>query len=376
MRIAVNTRFLLPGKMEGYGYFIDEVFCRIAKNHPEHEFYFLFDRPYEKSVICSANIHPVIVKPQARHPLLWKIWYDWQVPLVLKKIKADVFVSPDGFCSLKTKVPQCLVVHDLAFLHHPDFIVKSHLPYYKKQTPLFLKKAATIATVSAFSKQDICSHYPVAPEKISVVYSATNPIFVPLAEEEKEKVKQQYTGGTEYFLFTGAVHPRKNLINLLKAYSVFKKKQKSSMKLVIAGRMAWKTDAFLKLLETYKYRKDVILTGYISKEELAGLVASAYAMVYPSFFEGFGVPPLEALQCGVPALVSNTSSLPEIGEKAYLYFDPHNFEEIAEKMTRIYKDEDRRKELIRFGKERLKLFTWDKTAEAMWNCILAAANTD
>jgi glycosyltransferase involved in cell wall biosynthesis len=352
------------------------VFCLIAKNNPQHDFYFLFDRPYNSSVICSPNIYPIIVKPQANHPLLWRLWYNWQIPAVMKKIKADVFVSPDGFCSLRTKIPQCLVVHDLSFLHHTDSISKSHLAYYKKHTPFFLKKAKRIATVSEFSKQDICKQYGTAPEKISVVYSAANPMFVPLAEEEKEIIKQKYTSGTEYFLFTGAVHPQNNLINLLKAYSVFKKKQKSSMKLVIAGHMARENNAFVKLLQTYKFRNDVILTGYISKEEFTKLVASAYAMVYPSFVEGFGVPPLEALQCHVPAAVSNLGSLQEIGGNACLYFDPNNIEEMAEKMTRLYKDEDMRKELTGFGQKKLIQFTCNRTAALLWDCILATASTD
>ncbi len=376
MVIAVNTRALLPGKMEGYGYFIEEVFSRIARNNPQHEFYFFFDRSFSDEFIYSTNVKPVIIKPQARLPFLWNIWYNWQVPLVLKKIKADVFVSPDGFCSLQTKVPQCLVVHDLAFLHHPDFLLQSHLKFYKKYTPKFLAKAKVIATVSEFSKQDICKQYKIDSEKIHVTYNATNAAFQPLESAEKEKVKQQYSNGCEYFLYTGTIHPRKNLINLLKAFSLFKKKQNSNMKLVITGRMAWKTDGFLKLLNTFKFRNDVRLTGYVSKEELVRLIASAYAMVYPSCFEGFGVPPLEALQCLVPAIVSNTSAMPEVGGDAYLYVNPDSFEDIAEKMMLLYKDETLRNKLIKNGEKRLQLFSWDETAKKMWDCIKLAAATE
>lgn len=376
MVIAVNTRSLIPGKMEGYGYFIEEIFSRVALNHPEHEFYFLFDRPYEPQFIYAKNIKPEVLQPQARLPFLWKIWYNWRVPALLKKIKADVFVSPDGFCSLRTKLPQCLVVHDLAFLHYPDFLLKSHLRYYKKNTGKFLQKASLVVTVSEFSKQDICSSYKTDPAKVHVVKNATNPVFQPLDFVQREKVKQKYTEGCEYFIFTGTVHPRKNLINLLKAFSFFKKKQSSNMKLVIAGRMAWKTEEFTKLLGTFKFRKDVILTGYVSKKELADLVASAYAMVYPSFFEGFGVPPLEALQSGIPAIVARSSALPEIGGDAYLYINPESVEDIAQKMILLYKDETLRNKLIENGKERLKLFSWDESAKKMWNCIQLAAQPE
>ena len=159
MVIAVNTRFLLVDYLEGYGNFIYETFRRITEQHPEHEFIFIFDRPYDKRFLFSNNIKTVVTGPAARHPLLWKLWYDIKVPVILKRYKVDVFVSCDGFCSLGTKVPQCLVVHDLAFLHYPSAIKKSHLLFYKRYTPKFLGKAISIATVSEFSKKDIIAQY-------------------------------------------------------------------------------------------------------------------------------------------------------------------------------------------------------------------------
>lgn len=362
--------------MEGCSYYIYETFIRITAAHPEHSFYFLFDRKIHDAFSFPSNVQQIVVSPQARHPFLWTIWYNWQVPRVLKKIKADVFVSPDGFCSTTTNVPQCLVVHDLAFLHNPDFLRNSHLRFYRKKTPLFLKKAATIVTVSEFSKKDICKHYHVPPEKIMVTYNSANPVFKPVTDDQRETIKAKYADGKEYFLYTGTVHPRKNSVHLLKAFSLFKKRTKSGMKLVIAGRLTWKTDEFRKLLETFKFRNDVVLTGYISKEDLAGITAAAYAMVYPSFFEGFGVPPLEALQCGVPAIVSNTAAMPEVGGDAYLYINPYSIDDIAENMMLVYKDESLRKQLIEKGKERLALFSWDQTAKKMWQCIIQTAAKD
>ena len=156
MVIAVNTRFLLPDYLEGYGNFIFECFSRLAKKYPEHTFLYIFDREFDEKFITSGNIIPVIAGPSARHPLLWQYWYNYKVPALLRKYKADVFVSPDGFCSLRTRVPQCLVLHDLAFIHYPQFINKSHLRFYNKFTPKFLQKAKSIATVSQFSKADYC----------------------------------------------------------------------------------------------------------------------------------------------------------------------------------------------------------------------------
>ncbi len=376
MVIAVNTRALLTDKLEGYGYYIDELFSRIVANHPEHDFYFFFDRPYDEKFIYAPNVRPVIIKPQARFPFAWKIWYNWMVPFYLKRIKADVFVSADGFCSLSTNVPQCLVVHDLAFLHYPQFISKAHLSFYQKNTKRFIDKAKVVITVSAYSKQDIVQQFQVQANKVHIAGNAANVIFRPIDYEGSETIKAKYTGGAEFFLYTGSIHPRKNLINLLKAFSQFKKRLRSSMKLVIAGRLAWKTEEFTKLLSTFKFRQDVVLTGYIDRQELALVTASAYAMVYPSYFEGFAVPPLEALQCGVPAIVSNTSAMPEVGADAYLYVNPESAEDIADKMMLIYKDEALRSRLIANGAERVKLYNWDAAAEKMWQCIELATTTE
>ena len=372
MRIAVNTRFLLKDYLEGYGYFVYETFKRITQNHPEHEFIFIFDRQFDERFIFSSNIIPVVASPPARHPLLWKWWYNVKVPLILKKYKAGLFVSADGFCSLSTKVPQCLVVHDLSFLHYPKFIKKSHLVFYKRYTPKFLAKVNSVATVSQFSKQDILQHYNISPEKINVVYSAAKQNFQAVSEEVKRQIKGNFSDNKEYFLFTGAIHPRKNLLNLLKAFSVFKKRQQSSIKLLLAGRLAWKYDSFIKSLETYKYKDDIVLLNYLEESELVKITASAYAVVYPSLFEGFGVPVLEAMQCEVPVITSTTSAMQAIAGDAALYADAENYNDLAEKMMRLYKDESLRSELIQKGKNIARLYSWDRTAGLLWETMQKA----
>lgn len=374
MKIAVNTRFLLKEYLEGYGYFIYETFKRITAAHPEHEFIFIFDRPYDQRFVFGSNVKAVVTGPPARHPLLWKLWYDIKIPALLRKYKADVFVSCDGFCSLGTKVPQCLMVHDLAFLHYPSLIPKSHLLYYKRYTPKMLAKAKAITTASAFSKNDIIDQYVVSADKINVVYNAAKEIFEPLTDEEKQATKAKYTGRKEYFIYAGAIHPRKNLVNLLKAFSLFKKRQQSSMKLVLTGRLAWKYDSFVKNLKTYKYRDDVVMTGYVGEEEIKKLIGSAYAMVYPSLFEGFGVPVLEAMQSDVPVITSLNSSMQEIAKEAALYADPESPADIAEKMMLLYKDEKLRSQLIEKGRVTGKQYSWEQSAEHLWQSIEKAMN--
>ena len=369
MKIAVNARFLLSDYLEGYGYFLFETFKYLAGKYPEHQFIFIFDRPFDKRFIFSSNIIPLVTGPPARHPLLWKFWYDVKVPLVLKKQKADVFVSVDGLCSLTTSVPQCLVVHDLAFLHYPSHVKKSHFFYYKRYVPKFLQKAKTVATVSEFSKQDIVQTYKIHAEKIDVVYSAAKENFKPVSQVITEGIKNKYTQDKEYFLYVGAIHPRKNIVNLLKAFSVFKRRLKSNFKLVLAGRLAWKYDSFIHSLRNYKYRDDVVMLGYLHEDELVRVMASAYALVYPSLHEGFGVPVLEAMKCNVPVITSAHSPMQEIAEDGALYADANNPQDIAEKMMLIYKDENLRNSLVAKGKTIAAHYSWQRTAELLWQSI-------
>lgn len=373
MRIAVNAIFLQKGKLEGYGHYVKEVFSRMVRQHPEHTFIFMFDRPYDAQFLFGPNVIPLVVTPAARHALTFKYWYDVKAPLALRVHQPDVWVQPYGFCSLSSHIPQVLLVHDLAFIHYPQFIPWHHRQYYQWYTKKFLEKAESIVTVSAYSKKDIIEQYSIPQEKIEIVYGAAKINFQPLSWQEKEQVKEGYADGREYFLFTGGIHPRKNLLNLLKAFSLFKKRQHSNMKLLVAGRLAWQFEDLLEKLKTYKYRDDVVLLGYLTDDILAKVMASAYAMVYPSYFEGFGLPILEAMQCQVPVITSNTSSMPEIGGNAALYASPSNPDAIAQQMLSLYKDETQRSLLIAAGILQASTFNWDTAAELLWQNICRTA---
>lgn len=370
MKIAVNTRLLLKGKLEGIGWYTYQTLKRMVEQHPEHEFIFIFDRPYDESFIFGKNVTPVVVGPPARHPVLFYLWLEWSVPHILRRYNADVFLSPDGFGSLSTKVPTCLVIHDLAFEHFPDHQKKSHSYYFRKFTPKFARKAKRIVTVSEFSRQDIAAHYHIDPEKIAVSNNAAHDAYRPLSWQEREAVKKQYAAGCEYFMFTGALHPRKNVVNLLKAFIRFKKRNGSNMKLIIVGRMAWNYKEVAEMKEEMPFKDDVVWLGYQQVDELAKVMGAAYALVYASLFEGFGIPIVEAYKCGVPAIVSNTSSMPEVGGEAALIADPNDYHDIADKMSRLYKDEALRDKLIGKTAAQAEKYTWEKAAEVLWENIL------
>ncbi|MEP6950425.1 MAG: glycosyltransferase family 1 protein [Ginsengibacter sp.] len=369
MVIAVNTRFLVKDEWEGYTGFIYETFSRITKLHPEHTFIFIFDRPWNGSFIFPENVIPVVKGPRAEHPAQLYIWYNIKIPAVLKKYKAEVFISFDGVCSLTTKIPQCLLVCDLAFLDNPARINKCHFLFYKKFASRFIKKSKIIVTVSEFTKAAIIKQYKTVADKIKLVYGGVNKNFIPILPGERENVKATYADSNEYFIYTGEIGAGKNLLNLLKAFSAFKKRQKSNMQLLIAGKPGWKYEEFLEDLRLFRFKEEVKLLGCLPLPELAKVTASAYAMVYPSLLEGFGTQTLQAMKSGVPVITSPASAMAETCGDAALYADPANFKDIAIKMMLIYKDENLRKVLIEKANLQAEKYSWDITAGLFWNAI-------
>ena len=373
MKIVVDTRILQKEALEEYNYFLCEVLKRIVRKYSEHEFIFVFDRPYNTEFLFNKNITAVVIGPRASNPLLWKLWYDLKIPALLRKHNADLFVSTDGICSLTAKTPQCIIVHDLPFLYSPSFIKKTELFFYKRYFKKFLQKANNIITVSGFLKNIISEKYAVKEEKLAVVHSAVKEIFSPLSENEKDGIKNKYTGGKNYFIYAGDIHPKKNLINLLKAFSGFKKRQKSNWKLVLLGKLDKNYKSFGESIKTYKYRDEVIiLTGQLEEKEKANLLGSAYAFIYPPVKEGFGLAVPEAINCQVPVITSPGSAMQEIAGDAALYADPNDHKDIADKMMLLYKDESLRNSLVQKGKLIAAQYSWDKAADLFWQSILKA----
>jgi len=372
MRIAVNTRLLQKGKLEGIGWFTFETLIRMTKNHPEHEFIFIFDRPYNPDYIFAENVTPVVIGPPARHPLLFYIWFDFQIPKVLKKYKADLFLSPDGYLSLRTKVPQLAVIHDINFVHRPEDLPWLIAKYYNYFFPKFARIAKRIATVSFYSKEDIARSFKIDYDKIDVVYDGINQIFEPLLEKEKTRVRKKYTEGCEYFLFVGALHPRKNVSGLLKAFDDFKSGTENNIKLVIVGGEMHKTGDIFETYDNMRFKNDVIFTGRVSTDHLHDIVGAALSLVFVPFFEGFGIPVVEAMSAGVPVICSNTTSMPEVGGNAVVYADPMKIDQITDAMIKMAYDKELRKELIEKGFEQKNKFSWDETTHLLWLSVMKA----
>jgi len=376
-RIAVNTRLLLPEKLDGTGIFTFETLKRIVAWHPECEFWFLFDRPFHKEFLFGPNIKPVVLPPPARHPVLWHIWFQWMLPLALRRIKPHLFFSPDGFLPLHTATPCLPVIHDLNFEHRPQDLPFLTRTFYHHFFPRFARKAARIVTVSEYSRTDISRTYTIPEDKIDVCYNGASDRFVPLPPDEQIRVQRIYTGGSPYFIMVGSLHPRKNIVTALKAYDLFRRENPSGIKLVLAGPAWFGKKEIFHTWKKMQYRTDVIFTGRIPAETLHQLLASSVALLCISHFEGFGIPLLEAMHCDVPVIASRVTSLPEVAADAALYVDPDDPASVARAMGAIYADDMLRKNIIEKGRMRRSVFSWDRTASLLWQSMeMVLRNSD
>jgi len=369
LQIVVNTRLLLPHKLDGIGWFTYQTLKRITQNNPDVHFVFLFDRDYSDDFLFSDNITPLVLGPQARHPFLYYAWFHYSVKNLLNRMKPDLFLSPDGFLAPGAKCKQLPVIHDINFFHNPKDLKPLTSKYYNYFFPKYAKVATRIATVSEYSKADISTHYQVQSSLIDVVYNGINDGFKPLLDKEKQAVKEKYSQGKSYFLFVGSQSPRKNLNRLIAAFDLFKAQTQSDFKLVLVGAVYASENDVKRVIEKATYKHDILFIGRQPQEELEKIMASAFALTFVPYFEGFGIPLIEAMQCETPIICSNTTSIPEIAGNAGLLVNPFEVQDITNGMIQIYKNENLRMQLIQQGIERKHYFSWDKSANLLWDSI-------
>ena len=371
MRIAVNTRLLLPHRLDGIGWFTAETLKRIVCAHPEHDFFFFFDRKPDSQFIYASNVTPVVLIPQARHPLLWYMFFEWSVTRALRRYKIDVFLSPDGWMSLRTPVPTLTVIHDLNFEHATDYLRPSHQRYMTHFFPRFARNATRIATVSEFSKQDIIDTYNIDSKKIDVVYDGAHSFYHPSSEDEKVLTRKEFAGGKPYFIYVGTISRRKNLTNILLAFEKYKcDRPDDDMRLVVVGSRYWWQEELAEAYDNMHHKSDVVFVGHIESDVLARLMSASTALVYASLFEGFGIPILEAFYAETAVITSNVTSMPEVAGDAAILVNPLSVKEIAKAMLDIVEDEELRNVLIERGRRQRELFSWERTSRLLWDSLM------
>ncbi|MGB9882906.1 MAG: glycosyltransferase family 4 protein [Microgenomates group bacterium] len=288
------------------------------------------------------------------------------IRLYLKK-DIDVFFSPAHYLPRFCPYPSVVTIHDLSFLYYPQDFLKKDLFQLKNWTKYSVKKAKKIIAVSNTTKKDIVKSYQIAPEKIEVVY---NGYEKNIKHKEPDFKIDNYSD--PYILYVGTLQPRKNIITLIKAFDQFKKIY-PKFKLIIAGKKGWLYKKIFQMVSDLGLEKEVYFTDYVTDNQLLFLYQNAFCLVFPSFYEGFGIPLLEAMSFGCPVISSFASSLPEIGADACLYFDPNNHYDLLEKLKTLKENSSLRKELINKGKKRVKEFSWkncgEKTLEIIKSCV-------
>ena len=318
--IAFNARLIIPGRLDGIGWFSLETIQRIASAHPEHSFHLIFDRPAPDELFASENIVTHHLYPPARRPWLVDLFMDYAVPRLLNRIQANLFVGPDGFLSRRTSVAQLAVMHDLNFEHHPE-----------------------------------CADFDAS---------------------RRQEMRSTWADNAEYFVYVGTLHARKNIEGLLGAFAAYCRSG-GLWNLVIVGTPLWKRKK-LGAMQVYQalepeVKVRVCFTGWQEQETVAAIVATAGAMVFIPWYEGFGVPLIEAFSVGTPVILSNRTALPEIAGDAARLVDPSDEDAVAQSMLYLEKNPQVCLEMAAAGRIRAKAFTWDRSARALWSSIARTA---
>lgn len=374
MNISFDAVPIINGKMTGVGWCEVGQTMAMARLHPEDNFYYsFFSRKddhikLEKLAPFSENIGANIAHFSG---LLYRT-ASVVLPIPHKwffKQKSDIthffnYIAPPGVDG-KTVI----TVHDMVYRTYPETVRGRTKKILDMGLASSMKRADMIVTVSEFSKSEIIRYFPQHESKIRVVPCGVDlDRFKPCQQPERiPEVKKKLGIEGEYFLYVGTIEPRKNLERLINAYNIFCQHEKDAPKLVLAGGKGWLYDGIFQRVTDLKLEDKVLFTQYIPDEDMNPLMCGALAFVFPSIYEGFGIPPLEAMACGVPVLASNAASLPEVTGDCAVTCDPYSEEEIAEGLRRLYSDSELRADLSRRGLERAKTLTWDSSAEKLYS---------
>lgn len=362
MRIAVNTRWLLKDGLEGMGWYTHSLLKRLVESHPEVEFHFLFDRKPDPQFIYGPNVKAHRVFPAARHPILWSFWNHIAVPRKLRRLKPDLYFSPDGMAAKGYSGKQLLTIHDLNFEHHPEWMPSGVAEWYQKHMAEYARIADRIVCVSQTTLEDVHRTWGISSSKMDVVYNAPQSNFSPTNQPHHlDKIE----GG--YFLCLGAINPRKNLASAVRAFSKYRL-QGGNSELVFVGTTLHNDPELERVLEESPYADKIHFVGRRQGEELNSILSHSSALLFPSLFEGFGIPLIEAMSAGTPVISSNVSCMPEIVGEGGILLPPLETDLWADEMIRIEQPEVR-KEWVLKGLERATFFSWDKSANVLWENI-------
>lgn len=365
MTIAVHINFSEKNKYPNFNF---RCFTIIAAKYPEHNFVFIFDEPFNPSIISQNNIKTVLLAPQIKNRLLGHYWYNYKLPRSLEKNNADLFVSNGIYCSTRTTVKQCIIIPDLCFLQKGNTFPGNETRYLHKFFKKFISTAACIAVCNNHTRELLSDLFPGAVNKTRHIgYPVNDPVKI-FNEDARQNTRRIHTEGKEYFLCYVTDASVLNITLLLKAFSAFKKRQLSNMQLVLLFSTTLKENP-VKEFPLYKYRDEVkeIFSG--DDDLLAQITSAAYAAIYLPAIEIMEDKGFVALKNNIPLIISKNDFNISLYQDAALY-TTMNEKNIAEHMMLLYKNEHFRNELINKGKELTSNCTWENTASNLWKAVL------
>ncbi|MEO6454285.1 MAG: glycosyltransferase family 1 protein [Ginsengibacter sp.] len=366
LRIGIDVRLLTYRR--GIGNYVYNLLQELSKIDEQNE-YILYGNNKKAARFIPDNPR---FKFEVIGPALYPLWEQIVLPYHVKRDKIDVLHCPAnaGPLWLTGKTKLVITIHDIMYMlprsilsSSPSLYQNLGRKYLKWVVPTVAKRAAKVITISNYSKSDILKHIPINKNKIHVIYEAPGPNFRELNVLSKQDSIKRFGLSPLYILSFGALDPRKNTALVIEAFSKFRLKSKSSHQLVIVGLSEMQKQYFLKQITTLGISSSVILLGFVSEEELVALYNGAYLLLYPSLYEGFGFPILEAMACGTPVISSAVTSIPEIAGEAAILVNPTDIEAIAEAIHRLTKDKPFREKLILMGYSRASEFSWAKAAK-------------
>jgi glycosyltransferase involved in cell wall biosynthesis len=356
MRVGIDAR-LVYYSQAGIGQYILHLVNGLAKADTENDYVLLQSRKDDTTILEQPNFRRVSLWTPSHHRL-----ERYSLNVELMRLGLDVLHSPDFIPPHRPSCKSVITVHDLAFLLYPHFLTKESARYYG-HIDQAVRWTDHIISVSESTKRDTIQHLGVPEDKITVVHEAASPIFRPVEREEaKEQVRNRHGVDGPYILFVSTIEPRKNVPTLLRAIWQLMECYKQDVRLVLAGGRGWLFEDAFAVVEELKLDDRVHFVGRVSSEDLLYLYNAAEMLAHPAFYEGFGLPPLEAMACGLPVVVSDVASLPEVVGDAGLLIDPNNADELTVAMWRLLNDSELWKELREKGLRQARQFSWERAA--------------